>query len=284
MPLKELWLYDNKLSLVEDDTFSNLTQLFLLVLSRNQISHVSTGAFRGLEKIGEISLHTNLLRSLQSGTFRGLPHLFHISLEHNFLSTLPAGVLQGVSRLDNIDLHNNSFPNLPQTSLDTLTVATKVLLQQNPWRCDRDILPLRDWLRNFPSKANQSLVMCETPSGMNGELIALLEDDDLIPLKSTLQPVVNSTEDSKPSIPQSTQITSSPSNAVKTTPMSEVEENAGDGQTENETGLNGTAVILTVVAVVSVVIISTVIVSCMCWRRKKRGRADIGCRNKNSVL
>ncbi|CAG08059.1 unnamed protein product, partial [Tetraodon nigroviridis] len=181
MPLKELWLYDNKLSRVEDDTFRNLTQLFLLVLSRNQISHVSAGAFRGLEKIGEISLHTNLLTSLEAGTFQGLPNLFHISLEHNFLSSLPAGVLQGVNRLENIDLHNNSFPNLPQTSLDSLTPATTVLLQQNPWRCDLYILPLRDWLRNHPSKANQTLVICESPFTTNGELIALLEDTNVVP-------------------------------------------------------------------------------------------------------
>lgn len=283
MPLKELWLYDNKLSRVEDDTFRNLTQLFLLVLSRNQISHVSAGAFRGLEKIGEISLHTNLLTSLEAGTFQGLPNLFHISLEHNFLSSLPAGVLQGVNRLENIDLHNNSFPNLPQTSLDSLTPATTVLLQQNPWRCDLDILPLRDWLRNHPSKANQTLVICESPSTTNGELIALLEDTNVVPPNSTLQPGLNSTEkDGKPIVPQTTESTFS--NTVKTTPMSDAEENTGDGRTENEAGSHETSVILIVIAVVSTIIISTVILSCVCWRRKKRGRGDIGRRNKNSVL
>lgn len=283
MPLKELWLYDNKLSRVENDTFRNLTQLFLLVLSRNQISHVSAGAFRGLEKIGEISLHTNLLTSLQAGTFQGLPSLFHISLEHNFLSSLPAGVLQGVSRLENIDLHNNSFPNLPQTSLDALTVAATVLLQQNPWRCDLDILPLRDWLRNHPSKANQSLVICESPFRMNGELIALLEDGDVVPPNSTLQPVLNSTEkDSKPIVPQTTGSTSS--NTVKPTTMSDVEDDTGDGRTEVEAGPNDTSVILIVIAVVSAVIIITVIVSCVCWRRKKRGRGQIDRRNKNCVM
>lgn len=283
MPLKELWLYDNKLSRVEDDTFGNLTQLFLLVLSRNQISGVSTGAFRGLDKIGEISLHTNLLTSLQAGTFRGLPNLFHISLEHNFLSSLPAGVLQGVNRLDNLDLHNNSFPNLPQTSLDALTVAKTVLLRQNPWRCDPDILPLRDWLRNHPSKANQTLVVCESPPRLSGELVALLEDGDVSPLNSTLQPEPNSTKkDGQPVGPRATESPSS--RPVKTTPTSDVEGNAGDGGTETDAGLNTTWVVLIVIAVVSAVIISTLILSCVCWRRKKRGRGDIGRRNKNSVL
>lgn len=283
MPLKELWLYDNKLSRVEDDTFRNLTQLLLLVLSRNQISHVSAGAFRGLEKVREVSLHTNLLTSLQAGTFRGLPNLFHISLEHNFLSSLPAGVLQGVNQLENIDLHNNSFPNLPRTSLDALTVVKTVLLRQNPWRCDLDIRPLRDWLRNHPSKANQTLVICESPLSRNGELVALLEDSDLLPLNSTLQPALNSTEkDGKLIVPQTPESTSS--NTVKTTAVSDVEENAGDGGLENEAGLEETSVILIAIAVVSAVVISTVIVSCVCWRRRKRGRGEIGRRNKNSVL
>ncbi|GLD50085.1 uncharacterized protein AKAME5_002778500, partial [Lates japonicus] len=223
MALKELWLYDNKLSRVEGDTFRNLTQLHLLVLSRNQISYVATGAFRGLEQLGEISLHTNLLTNLQAGTFQGLPSLVNISLEHNFISSLPLGFLQGVSHLGQIDLRNNSLSNLPQESLDALNVAEEVLLQLNPWRCDKDILPLRDWLRQHPSKANQTLVVCEIPPTLNGEVIALLTNENPMPLSSTEEPVLTSTEKRrKPHTPPTRRSTSSP--AVKTTATSEHEE------------------------------------------------------------
>ncbi|CAB1444730.1 unnamed protein product [Pleuronectes platessa] len=271
MPLQELWLYDNKLSRLEDDTFRNLTHLRLLVLSRNQINYVSSGTFRGLEKVGEISLHTNLLTTLQAGTFQGLPSLVNISLEHNFITSLPVGFLLGVSHLGQIDLRNNSFNSMPQESLDALIVTNEVLLQQNPWRCDKDILPLRDWLRQHPTKANQTLVVCELPFDLNGEVIALLTNENLMPLSSTEDPVLTSTEKRrKPNTPPTRRSTVPP--AVNTTPTSEPEEVTSSGQGEQGPVTNNIGITLIIIAVVSTVIISTLIVSCVCWRKNKRGQ------------
>ncbi|KAK1896878.1 Leucine-rich repeat-containing protein 15 [Dissostichus eleginoides] len=237
MALQELWLYDNKLSHVEDDTFRNLTQLRLLVLSRNQISSVSTRAFGGLEQLGEVSLHTNLLTTLQAGTFQDLPSLVNISLEHNLISSLPLGFLQG------------------------------------------------NWLKQHPSKANQTLVVCEAPLNLNGEVIALLEDENFLSFGSTEAPVLTSTEKRrKPQTPPARLSTSSP--VVKTTAASESgsEEVTSGGQGEKDTVSNDNSIILIVIAVVATVIISTVIIGFVCWRKNKRGRGNIGRRNKNSVL
>uniref|UniRef100_G3P6N0 LRRNT domain-containing protein n=1 Tax=Gasterosteus aculeatus TaxID=69293 RepID=G3P6N0_GASAC len=183
----ELWLYDNRLRRVEDGAFRNLTQLRLLVLSRNQISSVSTGAFGGLEHLEEISLHTNLLTTLQAGLFQGLPSLVNISLEHNSISSLPSGFLRGLSSLGEIDLRNNSFPNLKQESLDALAIAKDVLLQQNPWRCDKDILPLRDWLKKHTSKTNQTLVVCETPFSLSVITVCTSHSAPFVMIKCTSQ-------------------------------------------------------------------------------------------------
>ncbi|XP_068175354.1 slit homolog 1 protein [Antennarius striatus] len=282
MNLRELWLYDNKLSRVEDDTFKNLTELHLLVLSRNLISHVSTRAFSGLDKLFEVSLHTNLLTTLQAGTFQGLPNLFHISLENNFINVIPLGFLQGVNDLGQLDLRNNSFPNLPLDSLNALNVVQEVRLEQNPWRCDKDILPLRDWLIQNPTKANVTAMVCETPSSLNGGMITMLTDLVLMPLSSTLEPVLDSTEKRKPNTPPVRLSTSLP--AAKTTPTSEHEGVTSGDERDKETVHNDTSVILIVIAVVSTVIITAIIISCVCWRRNKRGRADIGSRTKNFVL
>uniref|UniRef100_A0A4W6FFL6 LRRNT domain-containing protein n=1 Tax=Lates calcarifer TaxID=8187 RepID=A0A4W6FFL6_LATCA len=187
-------------------------KLLLLDLRENlftSISYVATGAFRGLEQLGEISLHTNQLTNLQAGTFQGLPSLVNISLEHNFISSLPLGFLQGVSHLGQIDLRNNSLFNL-------------------------DILPLRDWLRQHPSKANQTLLVCEIPSTLNGDMIALLTNENLMALSSTEEPVLTSTEKRrKPHTPPTRRSTSSP--AVKTTATSEHEEVTSSGGGEKET-------------------------------------------------
>lgn len=281
MALRELWLYDNKLSRVDDDTFRNLTQLRLVVLSRNQISYVSEGAFRGLTQLGEVSLHTNRLTSLQARTFEELPHLVNISLENNFITSLPSDFLKDLNNLGEIDLRNNSLPNLPQHNLDSLAKAENVLLQQNPWKCDKNILPLRNWLKLYPSKVNQTLVVCETPLNLKGEIIAMLADEDLMPVSPSEDPVLASTEKRRPHTDLPKQ--SSPSAEVLTTPTSKQENvtNRGKGQGVQA---NNISLILIALAVVSTVIISSVIIGCICWKRNRRGNENISQMSRNSVL
>lgn len=281
MPLQELWLYDNRLSRLEDDTFMNLTQLHLLVLSRNEISYISKGAFRGLNHLGEVSLHTNRLTTLQAGTFKDLPNLVNISLEHNFISSLPLGLLKGLHHLGQIELQNNSLPNLSQENLNALFVAQKILLHQNPWRCDKDILPLRDWLKQHPSKVNQTLVLCETPFNLNGETIATLSDEDLMLVNSTKEPVLTSSVKRRIPSTFSPKQSTSPSD-VNATPTAEIEQVTSSGKADGGI-VNNPSIILIAIAVVATTVISSII-GCVCWRRNKTGKANIGHRNKNAVL
>uniref|UniRef100_A0A3B1INU7 LRRCT domain-containing protein n=1 Tax=Astyanax mexicanus TaxID=7994 RepID=A0A3B1INU7_ASTMX len=153
MPLQDLWLYDNMLTRLEENAFSNLTNVRLLVLSRNQLSRVSPGAFNGLTSLEEISLHTNQLATIEEGVFRGLPKL----------------------------LQNNSLPHLKQEILDGLTGAESVVLAENPWRCDHDIVPLRDWLRKNSNKVkNVTSLTCFSPSNLIDVSITNLNDVDLL--------------------------------------------------------------------------------------------------------
>ncbi|KAJ8270229.1 hypothetical protein GJAV_G00111880 [Gymnothorax javanicus] len=172
MPLQKLWLYNNKLTRLEDDVFQNLTSLHLLDLSGNQIDSVSVRAFRGLSALRELSLHTNELVSLPEGAFSGLTSLDHVSLQNNHLWSLPGRLLHGLPRLRHLDLHNNSLPSLPRELLASLESAAKVLLIQNPWQCDQDIVPLRDWLRLHFSKVEDfSDVVCHLPASLSGTRI-----------------------------------------------------------------------------------------------------------------
>uniref|UniRef100_A0A3B3RWZ0 LRRCT domain-containing protein n=1 Tax=Paramormyrops kingsleyae TaxID=1676925 RepID=A0A3B3RWZ0_9TELE len=154
--LTELWLYSNNLTRLEDGIFRNLTKLQLLILSRNSICSVSAGAFAGLSDLREVSLHTNRLVSLEEGTFAHLNNLVNISLRHNQIQSLPRGI----------------FHNLPRLRC--------IVLSQNPWRCDHDIIPFRNWLQAHWSKVpNLTSVVCQTPLNLSRINIAKLTDKDL---------------------------------------------------------------------------------------------------------
>ncbi|KAG1938587.1 leucine-rich repeat-containing protein 4C [Pimephales promelas] len=113
MAILELWLYDNMITHLEENVFSNLTEIRLLVLSRNRIQHISSGAFNGLMELEEISLHTNRLIGIEAGIFKGLPK--------------NVGELKEYDIMVNHSLH--TFPTQPFTSApasDPTTVSEEI--------------------------------------------------------------------------------------------------------------------------------------------------------------
>uniref|UniRef100_A0AAY4CIH7 Uncharacterized protein n=1 Tax=Denticeps clupeoides TaxID=299321 RepID=A0AAY4CIH7_9TELE len=179
--LRKLYLSNNRLSALPGGIFMNMPNLTRFTLHENNLQNLSTGdgVFR-LINIQEVSLHTNRIKQLEMGIFSGLPNLVHISLEHNQIKSLSGQLLHGVSSLRQLDLHNNSLINAPQDFLDSLQVVNEVLLAMNPWRCDRDIIKLRDWMLLNPHKvANLSLIKCQSPPALNATKITDLTDQDI---------------------------------------------------------------------------------------------------------
>uniref|UniRef100_A0A8C1Y6W6 Uncharacterized protein n=1 Tax=Cyprinus carpio TaxID=7962 RepID=A0A8C1Y6W6_CYPCA len=175
-----------------ENVFSNLTEIRLLVLSRNRIQHISPGAFNGLMELEEISLHTNRLTSIEAGIFKGLPKLANISIENNQIQHIPIQLLDGVSRLHLLELQNNSLPNLPKPFLDSLSIVDNIMVHQNPWRCDHNIIPFRDWLGQYPEKVkNITSLMCYAPPALNGRNIRELKEDDIMVSQTAAETTVD---------------------------------------------------------------------------------------------
>ncbi|XP_067316014.1 leucine-rich repeat-containing protein 15 [Pseudorasbora parva] len=267
MALRELWLYDNMLTHIEENVFSNLTEIRLLVLSRNRIQHISPGAFNGLMELEEISLHTNRLFSIEAGIFKGLPKLANISIENNQIHHIPVKLLDGVSHLNLLELQNNSLPNLPKDFLNSLSKVDNIILYQNPWRCDQDIIPFLDWLRQYSEKVkNLTSVTCDTPLFLNGRNIRELTEDDImvnhslhtLPTKRTYEPTSESTT------------------------VSEEKEDISVDDSVSQ-GLSKDKIIIIVAIVCTAVIVS--LIAFVLWRRNKQGSQDLDRqRNTNSVI
>lgn len=267
MALQELWLYDNMLTHLEENVFSNLTEIRLLVLSRNRIQHISPGVFNGLMELEEISLHTNRLIDIEAGIFKGLPKLANISIENNQIQHIPIKLLDGVSHLNFLELQNNSLPNLPKEFLNSLSIVDNIILHKNPWRCDHDILPFLDWLGRYSEKVkNLTSMTCDTPLSLTGRNIRELKEDDIIGNHSLY------------TFP--TKRTSAP-DSDSTTVSEEIEYPSGDDSVGQ--GLSKDKIIIIVAIVCTAVIVS--LIACVLWRRNKRGSQDLGRQRKtNSVI
>uniref|UniRef100_A0A663N6E9 Leucine rich repeat containing 19 n=1 Tax=Athene cunicularia TaxID=194338 RepID=A0A663N6E9_ATHCN len=117
--LTELYLNENMITVLYNDSFCNLTKLVILDISNNHISRVHKAAFAGLNQLSVLNLAYNKITQLDSDVFTSLKNLTVLNLQYNFLKSL------------NI---KSSFKLI------------RIALAGNPWTCSCDLLDLQIWL------------------------------------------------------------------------------------------------------------------------------------------
>ncbi|KAM6979947.1 SLIT and NTRK-like protein 2 [Aplochiton taeniatus] len=156
--LKRLHLNNNNLEIIKEDTFAGLEGLEYLQADYNYISAIEAGAFSKLNKLKVLILNDNLLLSLPSNVFRFVM-LTHLDLRGNRLKTLPfAGVLEHIGGI------------------------MEIQLEENPWNCTCDLIPLKAWLDTISVFVGD--IVCETPFRLHGKDITQLIKQDLCPRRN----------------------------------------------------------------------------------------------------
>ncbi|NXD71023.1 GPV protein, partial [Eolophus roseicapillus] len=186
--LGSLWLYHTKLSTIPDLVFSNLTNLELLVLSFNpELSFLpKNNVFSGLNELQGLSLHTNNISSLPEGIFLSLQKLQNISLFDKRLEVLPRNLLHNLKHLQKVYLNSTKLQSLPGDFFTALPELQEVFLDNNPWRCDCQILGFREWLlKSMEIVKNVPSLMCQSPLALQNVSLVALTDDHLKCLSTT---------------------------------------------------------------------------------------------------
>lgn len=75
----------NKISIIENNTFAKLNKLSTLILSYNQLQCLEEMAFFGLTNLRILSLHSNNLSFLPENAFTNVINISHIALGSNTL-------------------------------------------------------------------------------------------------------------------------------------------------------------------------------------------------------
>lgn len=178
--LGSLWLYHTKLSTIPDFVFSNLTNLELLVLSFNpELTVLPRNAFSGLNELRGLSLHTSNISSLPEGIFLSLQKLQNISLFGTRLEVLPRNLFHNLKHLQKVYLNSTNLQSLPADFFTALPELEEVVLDDNPWKCDCQILGFREWLQKSTTVVkNVPSLMCHSPMALqNISLVSLSIDD-----------------------------------------------------------------------------------------------------------
>ncbi|XP_061212750.1 SLIT and NTRK-like protein 4 [Neopsephotus bourkii] len=166
-----LQLGNNKLQNIEGGAFMGLSALKQLHLNNNELKILRADTFLGIENLEYLQADYNLIKFIERGAFNKLHKLKVLILNDNLISFLPDNIFRFAS-LTHLDIRGNRIQKLPYIGvLEHIGRIVELQLEDNPWNCTCDLLPLKAWLENMPYNIYIGEAICETPSDLYGRLL-----------------------------------------------------------------------------------------------------------------
>lgn len=139
--LTELYLIENNVIILHNNSFGKLSNLEILNICRNSIHIIQHNAFIGLNKLKQLHLCQNKILQLNSDIFIPLKNLILLNLQGNLIS----------------------YFDVPQ-----LFHLEFIILYGNPWNCSCSLLSLQNWLNTSNvTLENENITMCSYPDILN---------------------------------------------------------------------------------------------------------------------
>ncbi|XP_035681504.1 peroxidasin-like, partial [Branchiostoma floridae] len=133
--ITSLNFHRNQILIVNEQTFSSLTELQKLHLTFNNLTNIQPQTFSGLSKLRELQLVENQITSIEPGTFSNLPELWYVHLCCNKLTKILPGTFTNLPKLDNLQIHTNKITDIKCGTFADLPQLTRLGLHSNQIRC-----------------------------------------------------------------------------------------------------------------------------------------------------
>ncbi|KAM4537644.1 SLIT and NTRK-like protein 6 [Fundulus diaphanus] len=176
----------NSIQELEPGVFSTLGSLKKLHINSNFLVTLKEDTFQGLVNLEFLQADTNFIRIIEPGAFNKLIRLKVLILNDNSIEFLPGNIFRFVP-LTHLDLRGNKLQTLPYVGfLEHIGRIMELLLEDNDWTCDCDILHLKTWMENMRAQSVISEVVCSSPQHLKGTILAKVKRDVLCPFHKDL--------------------------------------------------------------------------------------------------
>ncbi len=170
MNLQKINVGNNNISNLHSRTFSGLLNLVEVDLSQNSLTSVPSHAFPQSQSLMILSLAHNPITEVRSDAFGHLRQLTKLDLSYCQISSLQSGAFHNLGSLERLYLEGNRLRAVSDVH-QLGSGLHGISLHDNPWHCDCDLRPLRDWLvqTNVPRLYEPT---CHTPHRLQAFKIA----------------------------------------------------------------------------------------------------------------
>ncbi|XP_016403927.1 SLIT and NTRK-like protein 6 [Sinocyclocheilus rhinocerous] len=176
-----LHLGANSIQELEPDVFSALGSLRKLHINSNFLVMLKEDTFHGLVNLEYLQADTNFIRVVEPGAFSKLVRLKVLILNDNSIEFLPSNIFRFVP-LTHLDLRGNKLQTLPYVGfLEHIGRIMELLLEDNDWVCNCEILHLKVWIENMQAQSSIGEVVCNRPEDLRGTTLTRVKRDLLCP-------------------------------------------------------------------------------------------------------
>ncbi|XP_029432466.1 vasorin isoform X2 [Rhinatrema bivittatum] len=115
-----LYLFENGITALDEDSFFGFPGLQLLDLSQNKIASLQKNVFQPVSNLSNLDLSSNLLQEITNETFYGLHLLERLYLEGNRIQYIHPSAFDTLESLLELKLQKNKLHSVPQLNLPQL--------------------------------------------------------------------------------------------------------------------------------------------------------------------
>lgn len=184
--LKKLFLKECSIETIHKTAFATLAIMIELDLSKNKIRHLHPDTFKGTEKLRLINLNNNLIDKLEDGLFRNLKFLQKVEASNNRIVRIGTKAFVNLPQLKILRFDGNILSHMKPETLMGLRNLSGLDLHNNPWRCDCNLQPFRDWV--ISHNLYTAPTSCVEPDSVQGKLWNELDSSNFACRPTILEP------------------------------------------------------------------------------------------------
>ncbi|XP_033991209.1 leucine-rich repeat transmembrane protein FLRT2 [Trematomus bernacchii] len=208
--LKELRLDENRIAIIAEEAFRNVTRLQRLLLEGNLLTDegIAPGTFQNLVTLRELSLARNSLT--YPPPFLPGEVLVKLNFQENQINRIPVRAFAGLHKLERLDISNNQLQSLTEGVFNDLVSLRQLTVRNNLWLCDCCMKWVVSWLKSLPASLNVRGFMCHKPEKFRGmvirelsaELVQCPQSTVKVPLSTSHAALIPSLSSSSPLVTQ----------------------------------------------------------------------------------